>query len=60
MVFQLLEGGAKQVSHPGESVVKCLTKLGIYYSQTCVQRLPLGPQISGRCREVVIVQRLFK
>ncbi len=27
------------------------------YSQTCVQRPPLGPQNSGRCRQAVVVQR---
>ncbi len=27
------------------------------YSQTCVQRTPLGPKNSGSCRQVVVVQR---
>ncbi len=28
------------------------------YSQTCVQRPPLGPEKSGRCSEVVVIQRV--
>ena len=31
-----------------------------YYSQTCVQRPPLGPKNSGRCWQVVVVQRCNK
>ena len=30
------------------------------YSQTCVQRPPLRLRDSGRCRQVVVVQRSFK
>ena len=30
------------------------------YNQTCVQRPPTGPQNSGHCRQVVVVQRSFK
>ena len=30
---------------------------GNKYSQTCVQRSPLGPGKSGRCSEVVVIQR---
>jgi hypothetical protein len=29
---------------------------GFIYSQTCVQRPPLGPIKSGRCLEVVVIR----
>jgi hypothetical protein len=29
------------------------------YSQTCVQRPPLGPQKSGRCLEVAAIQKFL-
>ncbi len=30
-----------------------------FWSQTCVQRPPLGPKNSGRCWQVVVVQRFL-
>jgi hypothetical protein len=35
---------------------KCINNI-FMYSQTCVQRPPLGPQICGRCWQAVVVQR---
>ncbi len=47
-----------------EPIFQISTKLKLYqkikYSQTCVQRPPLGPEKSGPCSEVVVIQRVKK
>ena len=46
----------------GDEVRKCLynnNNNSLKYSQTCVQRPLLGPKNSGRCWQVVVVQRSF-